>query len=103
MTEQKPSVGRVVHYVSHGTPPRADGSQVYLPVCRAAVVTEISNEQDQDGICIGVAVLNPTGMFFNQHICQHEGDTVVDRDERTGVEVFSRSHRGGTWHWPERV
>jgi len=34
--DQKPSVGRVVHYVSHGTPVRVDGTQAFYPRCRAA-------------------------------------------------------------------
>jgi len=35
---------------------------------------------------VGLAVLNPTGMFFNPNVMQDE-----------------TNHRGGTWHWPERV
>jgi hypothetical protein len=31
------TVGRTVHYVSHGTPPRPDGSQAFAPACRAAI------------------------------------------------------------------
>ena len=41
MTYQRPSVGRIVHYVSHGTPLRPDGTQAYSSVCRAAMVTEV--------------------------------------------------------------
>jgi hypothetical protein len=72
----KPSVGRVVHYVSYGTP----GGE-YLSECRAAIVTE-TNTSDT----VGLAVMNPTGMFFNRTI-------VHDEDGKAG----------GTWHWPERV
>lgn len=79
---QQPSVGRIVHYVSYGTP----GGE-YTSECRAAVVTELCGDGDpeHDG-CVGLAVLNPTGMFFNRHIGH-------DEDRK----------RGGTWHWPERV
>jgi hypothetical protein len=35
---------------------------------------------------VGLAVLNPTGMFFNRDV-QHDQD----------------GKAGGTWHWPERV
>ncbi|MDT3395427.1 hypothetical protein RKE29_01970 [Streptomyces sp. B1866] len=42
MPEQTPSVGRIVHYVSHGTPVREDGSQAHPPACRAAIVTEVT-------------------------------------------------------------
>ncbi|MGA5764489.1 hypothetical protein [Nonomuraea bangladeshensis] len=76
-----PSVGRIVHYVSHGTPPREDGTQAYTSECRAAIVTE-TNTSDTVGLC----VLNPTGQFFNRTVTH-------DEDEK----------RGGTWHWPERV
>lgn len=68
-----PELGDVVHYVSHGS---ADGT--YPRTCRAAIVT------DSDGSgCVGLAVLNPQGLFFDQAV-------VPDPDERLG----------GTWHWP---
>lgn len=76
----RPSVGRIVHYVSYGTP----GGE-YSSMCRAAIVTEIQDDND-DAEVIGVAVLNPTGMFFNQ--APHDESEVKD---------------GGTWHWPEKV
>lgn len=75
--EQVPSVGRVVHYVSHGTP----GGE-YCSECRAAVITEIDTSDT-----VGLCVLNPTGQFFNRSVT-HDGGPVP---------------RGGTWHWPERV
>lgn len=70
---QDPTVGRIVHYV-----PRGYGGEVYAPLHRAAVITEI-NYRDSVGVC----VLNPTGIFFD--------DAVYDP---TGTP--------GTWHWPER-
>jgi len=88
MTEQStppaPTVGRIVHYVSYGTP----GGE-YPSVCRAAVVTEVSGHDKIGGSTwyVGLAVLNPEGMFFNQGVRQDE-----DRGYR----------EGGTWHWPER-
>ena len=75
-----PSVGRVVHYVSYGTP----GGE-YPSVCRAAIVTEVEDAGEPDPT-VGLAVLNPEGMFFNREVEQDED-----------------GHRGGTWHWPERV
>jgi hypothetical protein len=89
VTEQKPSVGRVVHYVSHGTPVRGDGTQAYASACRAAIVTGVyfsDPEMTQPVDRADLAVLNPTGMFFNEHVEQDED-----------------AHAGGTWHWPERV
>lgn len=77
----KPSVGRIVHYVSYGTP-RGE----YTSECRAAVVTGVDGLADEQGDCVSLVVLNPTGMFFNEHVCQNE-----------------TSRAGGTWHWPERV
>ena len=72
----QPSVGRIVHYVSYGTP----GGE-YTSECRAAVITETDTSDT-----VGLAVLNPTGMFFNRTV-------VHDEDSKSG----------GTWHWPERV
>ena len=95
----KPSVGRIVHYVSYGTP----GGE-YRSECRAAIVTAVaSGEATFNGVpllTVDLAVMNPTGMFFNQQVDYHEGDVGHDR---AGVEVPARSHRGGSWHWPERV
>lgn len=82
-----PSIGRVVHYVSLGSP----GGE-YTSQCRAAVITEVDSTDDRR---IGLAVLNPTGQFFHSLLTG-------------GCEYFepnsgARETRGGTWHWPERV
>lgn len=91
--DQQPSVGRIVHYKSFGTP-----NGEYKPLCRAAIITEFDADQaainklnleKAGGIYhtrVGLCVLNPTGQFFNQ-----------------GVEQDEDTKRGGTWHWPERV
>jgi hypothetical protein len=79
---QRPSVGRVVHYVSYGTPGGEYGKE-----CRAAIVTEVSPESEGDGQeIVGLCVLNPTGLFFNR-----------------GVVHSEMEFHGGTWHWPERL
>lgn len=88
---QQPSVGRIVHYVSHGTPTRADGTQAFQSACRAAVVTEV-DPFDPDRV--GLAVLNPTGQFFHSLAA---GGCAHNDPARTA------EYRGGTWHWPERV
>lgn len=82
ITTFTPSIGRIVHYVSYGSPVQADGTQTFTSECRAAIITEVSVETEHVGLC----VLNPSGFFFNQGVPHYEDD-----------------HRGGTWHWPERT
>jgi hypothetical protein len=82
MSEQTPSVGRIVHYVSYGTP----GGE-YTSQCRAAIVTEVDEVKP---FWVGLAVLNPTGQFFHS---LDSGGCMADFTE----------NQGGTWHWPERV
>jgi hypothetical protein len=82
VTNQQPSIGRIVHYVSYGTPGGEFGQQ-----CRAAVVTQVHGRDDLDDTWrVGLCVLNPTGQFFNESVRQSE-----------------QWHDGGTWHWPERT
>lgn len=88
---QRPSVGRIVHYVSHGTPPKADGTQAFKSECRAAIITGVKNDTTVD-----LFVMNPTGVFLNQE-CYFVGVDGPGYDRETG------SYPGGTWHWPERV
>lgn len=95
MADQQPSVGRIVHYVSYGTP----GGE-YTSQCRAAIIAGIPQlspgneaqkavEQWPDEV--DLVVVNPTGFFFNR--CPYEHP-----DNGPGGKA-----RGGTWHWPERV
>ncbi|WP_203635195.1 hypothetical protein [Streptomyces sp. SID10815] len=84
MSDQQPTVGRIVHYVSYGTP----GGE-YTSQCRAAIVTAVRDEEPvpEHGVpYVDLCVLNPTGMFFNQDCLYDEA-----------------AERGGTWHWPERA
>ncbi|MFI6485299.1 hypothetical protein ACIBH1_45830 [Nonomuraea sp. NPDC050663] len=73
---QTPTVGRIVHYVARGS---ADG--VFPKICRAAIVTETC-PADSD---LGIAVINPTGLFFDREV------------------PYSAEAKPGTWHWPEIV
>lgn len=80
----KPFVGRIVHYVSHGTP----GGE-YASECRAAVITEVTGESSGEfGELVGLCVLNPTGLLFRDRVVHSEP---------------ADAHVGGTWHWPETV
>jgi hypothetical protein len=79
---QRPSVGRIVHYQSYGTP---GGEHRSAP--RAATVTATRAEDPSivDDTTVHLAVLNPTGMFFNLHV------------------PYSETPRPGHWSWPPRV
>lgn len=93
-----PTVGRIVHYKSYGTP----GGE-YEPECRAAIITSVGAWvtvmiEDEFPVARGIngrkvvqhyqvetcslSVHNPTGIFLNEAI-RHDED-----------------QQGGTWHWP---
>ena len=111
----KPSVGRIVHYVSYGTPGGEYGRE-----CRAAIVTEVlesepgSAEEHRAGE-VGLCVLNPAGQFFNRNVAYDEGAEKPGKpncgEARYHGNPFrycecgwaEASHAGGTWHWPERT
>jgi len=80
----RPTVGRVVHYVSVGGGP-------YPSACRAAIVTEVTGLDDDERV--GLAVLNPTGIHFRELPADLESKGGVGHDEQQAP---------GTWHWPER-
>lgn len=65
----KPTVGRVVYYKSYGTP-----NGEFPPENRAAIVTGVVNDET-----VHLAVLNPTGLFFNLNVKQGQN--------------------GGQWDW----
>jgi hypothetical protein len=71
----EPSVGRIVHYQSYGTP----GGE-YLPEPRAAIVTEVWPEG-----YVSLCVVNPTGLFFKEAL------------------PFAEEPTPGHWNWPPRV
>lgn len=92
-THAPPTIGRVVHYQSHGS---SDGK--FSSQCRAAIITEVPHRwpdsydrhndivNGTDGVwVISLLVLNPGGMWHDQEVRYDAG-------------------RGrGTWHWPERL
>lgn len=70
---QTPSVGRIVHYQSYGTP---GGEHKSEP--RAAIITGVVDDET-----VHLCVLNPTGQYFNLNVKQ--------------------GNNGGQWNWPPRV
>lgn len=74
-----PSIGRIVHYQSYGTP----GGE-YLPEPRAAVISEVFDQDDNPG-GVSLVVLNPSGLFFNQDV------------------PYAETPTPGHWNWPPRV
>jgi hypothetical protein len=72
---KQPSVGRIVHYQSHGSP---NGQHKSEP--RAAVVTEVYPDTG-----VGLCVLNPTGMYFDRNV------------------PFAETPTPGHWNWPPYV
>lgn len=108
----KPSVGRIVHYVSYGTPGGEYGKE-----CRAAVITGVHDGDPvpEHGMpYVDLFVMNPTGVFLNQS-CRYD-----DGAGRPASPDCPNPHEdgpmrycqcgwteptliGGTWHWPEQV
>ncbi|WNM68943.1 hypothetical protein SEA_TRIBLETROUBLE_2 [Mycobacterium Phage TribleTrouble] len=70
-----PTVGRIVHYHSFGTP----GGE-YLPEPRAAIITHVLSVN-----AVSLCVLNPTGLFFNEAV------------------PFAAEPTPGCWNWPPRA
>ena len=73
--EQKPSIGRIVHYQRWGTP----GNELPSEPSPAIIV-----KVHEDDAC-DIVVFNPNGQYFNNK-CQ-----------------FSAEPRHGHWNWPPRV
>ena len=99
---QVPSVGQIVHYVSHGTPVREDGTQVYTRQCRAADITEVDRAP---GWRVGLMVKNPTGLLWIP--LAYDGSDYDSGEGRAAYQVDwscdGLHHHGGTWHWPARI
>ena len=92
----QPSVGSIVHYVSHGTP----GGE-YKSECWAAVITAVHDTEPvpEHGVpYVDLFVMNPTDVFLNQQ-CRHDPGGTSD----TPGAPRASSYEGGTWHWHERV
>lgn len=97
MMGPRPTVSRMVHYVSHGTPVRPDGTQAFVATCRAATITEVNAEEPHQ---VGLSVQNPTGLFFHPLA---EGGCFLYDPVGGACSLSPEERRGGTWHWPERA
>lgn len=78
MNEQKPSIGRMVHFT-----PRAG-------ICRAAIVTELTYHDaalTEPTGNVALAVFGPAGVSFEDDVSPGR------RDDAAGAP---------SWHWPER-
>ena len=72
--EQKPSIGRIVHYQRHGSP---DGTHKAEP--SPAIITQVF----ENGDC-QLFVMNPNGLYHNR-------------------SAYSAEPKPGCWSWPPRV
>lgn len=121
--DMKPSVGRIVHYVSYGTP----GGE-YPPACRAAMVTDVGAwvttaetagpEAERDGVvrstrtlaqeyhadAVALLVQNPTGVFFNGAgtvPCRYHDVAEAPGDPDCPVDHAAGPHRYCACGWTE--
>lgn len=89
MVNKVPAIGRIVHYVSYGTP----GGEYKPGKHRSAIITAVYSRDGELGSdptgpedvssTVGICVLNPTGAFFHE-FCPYDPEA-----------------RAGSWHWPE--
>lgn len=77
MPDQKPSVGRIVHYHTRGS---ADG--VFPPTVFASIVTQVHSNIG-DGTTVDLVQFGPTGIRFEVGVAFGED--------------------AGHWSWPPRI
>ena len=75
MNDNKPSIGRIVHYQRYGSPA---GEHKAEP--SPAIVTQVF----EDGETCQLFVMNPNGVYFNK-------------------TPYSDEPKPGHWSWPSRV
>jgi hypothetical protein len=98
--QRKPRVGDDVHYVSHGSPVLADGTQVHTSACRAAKVTKAWSAD-----MVSLFVMNPTGTFHDSSVRYDSGTFAGPaREALPGaplplITCDDLTFEGGTWHW----
>lgn len=74
--EQIPTVGRIVHYYKEGNGPFA------------AVITKVWSNIPDRGWLVGLCVMFPTFMYFQEYVDQN-------KDPRGALSPY--------WTWPERT
>lgn len=122
----KPSVGRIVHYVSYGT---KNGE--YSPECRAGFITEVGQwvkvagkvlddgsfpegMEDsplsfwftQEGMDVPAPGTRVTFEEFHPEACSlsvHNPTGVFFNSGGVPIEHDEDTKKPGSWHWPERV
>ena len=113
---QQPSVGRIVHYQSYGTP----GGE-YLPEPRAAIITEVKYVVDTEalkGVDGVIEMDSDGGRFIQQHAGREFVTPMEALPKKTLVSVcvvnptglffkedlpFADMPTPGHWNWPPRV
>lgn len=74
--EQKPSIGRIVHYQKYGTP---GGEHKAEP--SPAVITQVFDQETGE---VQLFVMNPNGLYFNR-------------------TPYSAEPKPGHWNWPPKI
>lgn len=77
MLNRKPIIGQRVYYMSYGSPIAENGYQAFPSVFRAAIITQIVDDDDT----VGLLIMNPTGIFFH------------------GACIHDETRTPGTWHY----
>lgn len=77
MPQQKPSLGRIVHYRAASSKEVWSGADVH-----AAIVTRVWSDR-----CVNLKVLPDGGPVF----------------DKTSVEIEDEPEQAGRWSWPPRV
>lgn len=95
-----PRIGETVHYVSHGTPLKADGRQAYTSRCQAAIVTEQTSDPDHP-TQVGLAVLYPNGAAFHRFVPFHDGAASPSTEECPSPESHGNPFRYCACGWLE--
>jgi hypothetical protein len=87
----------MVHYVSQGS-----RNGIVPTVCRAAVVTEVTEHPEAD-MTAGLFVMEPAGGRPVRDVPCDLGAAEDDPRQFVAQLCDGLWHAPGTWHWPARV